>query len=148
MAQPHLADPGFEFRHSTDVQLRFGDIDMFGHVNNNVYLQLFDIAKYDYFRRVMGPEFDIRALSMVVVNINCDFLAPAFLDERLHVLTACASVGDKSLRLLQRVINADTGQIKCQATTVMATFDPATMTSGPVDPAARAALRAYEQRGL
>ena len=148
MPQPHLADPGFDFRHTTDVQLRFGDIDLFGHVNNNVYLQLFDIAKYDYFRQVMGPDFDIRTLAMVVVNINCDFLAPAFLDEHLRVLTACASVGVKSLRLLQRVVNSDTGQVKCQATTVMATFDPATMSSAPIDGSARAALAAYERREL
>lgn len=148
MAQQHLTEPDFEFHHSTDVQLRFGDIDLFGHVNNNVYLQLFDIAKYDYFRQVMGADFDIRALAMVVVNINCDFLAPAFLDEPLRVLTACAAIGEKSVRLLQRVVNTTTGQVKCSATTIMATFDPATKSSSPVAPHARAALVAYEGRDL
>ncbi|MDE6131249.1 MAG: acyl-CoA thioesterase, partial [Muribaculaceae bacterium] len=34
-----------EFRHRLPVQLRFRDIDMFGHVNNNVYLELMDVAK-------------------------------------------------------------------------------------------------------
>lgn len=148
MAQQHLTEPDFEFHHSTDVQLRFGDIDLFGHVNNNVYLQLFDIAKYDYFRQVMGADFDIRALAMVVVNINCDFLAPAFLDEPLRVLTACAAIGEKSVRLLQRVVNTATGQVKCSATTIMVTFDPATKSSSPVAPHARAALVAYEGRDL
>ena len=41
-----------EFIHRTPVQLRFRDIDMFGHVNNNVYLELMDMAKASFYAQI------------------------------------------------------------------------------------------------
>ena len=32
------------FRHHTDVQIRFNDIDILGHVNNTVYFSFYDTA--------------------------------------------------------------------------------------------------------
>lgn len=140
--------PDIEFRHSLPVQLRFNDIDALGHVNNNVYLQLFDLGKYDYFKQVMGDGFDLTSLAMVVVNINCDFMAPSYLDEPLQVSTATEAIGDKSLRLRQIITNSTTGQIKCRATTVMVSFDPATGTSAPIEDASRAKVESFEKRRL
>lgn len=146
MSNNRPAPIAVNFNHSLPAQLRFNDIDALGHVNNNVYLQFFDLGKYDYFKQVMGEDFDIKVLAVVVVNINCDFMAPAFLDEPLEVRTATAAIGDKSVTLVQQIVNADTGQIKCQGTTVMASFDLATGKSAPVNDKARAALCAFENR--
>lgn len=148
MSQQRVPESPVPFLHIFPVQLRFNDVDMLGHVNNNVYLQLFDAAKYDYFRSVMGEGFDIRRLALVVVNINCDFYEPAYLDESLQVMTATERIGDKSLTLLQRIVNADNGHVKCQARTVMAAFDPHTLTSASVDADSRARVAAYEKRAF
>lgn len=118
-----------EHRHKYDVQVRFNDIDMFGHINNTVYLEFFDLAKLRYFEAVFGTELWHTGLMLVVVNINCDFHHPAFVDSRLYVATAVEHIGDKSLRLRQQVIDRDSGQVKCAATTIMATFDPKTQKS-------------------
>lgn len=111
----------FGFRHRQPVQLRFIDIDPLGHVNNAVYFQLMDLAKYKYFSALGGVlDGDI---TVVVVNVNCDFYSPAYLDEPLEVLTAVESIGDKSLRLEQRVVDPASGDVKCVCRTVMAGFD-------------------------
>ena len=36
------------FRHKTKIELRFADIDAFGHVNNAVYLTLFEEARWEF----------------------------------------------------------------------------------------------------
>ena len=36
------------------AQLRFSDVDRFGHVNNSVYFSLFDMCKPRYFHDVVG----------------------------------------------------------------------------------------------
>lgn len=34
-----------EFHHSLPIQLRFNDVDKFGHVNNTVYFSFYDLGK-------------------------------------------------------------------------------------------------------
>lgn len=136
------------FRHSTPCQLRFNDIDALGHVNNNVYLQFFDLGKYMYFTEVMGDSFDMEHLAVVVVNINCDFFQPAVMGEALCVRTAVSAVGDKSLTLIQQVYDRNSAAVKCQCATIMATFDRETHRSTPVDSGARAAISRYENRSF
>ena len=45
------------FRHTCDVQMRFNDLDLFGHINNTVYLQYMDLGKEQYISRVIGEIF-------------------------------------------------------------------------------------------
>ena len=33
------------FRHVLPIQIRFNDVDKFGHVNNTVYFQFYDTAR-------------------------------------------------------------------------------------------------------
>ena len=40
------------FRHVLPIQIRFNDVDKFGHVNNTVYFQFYDTAKTDYIATV------------------------------------------------------------------------------------------------
>ena len=43
-----------KFNHSMPAQIRFSDVDQFGHVNNSVYFSLYDLAKTTYFQDVLG----------------------------------------------------------------------------------------------
>lgn len=146
MAEIRIPQPEFPFRHKLSVQLRFNDADIFGHVNNTVYFQFFDLAKLDYFRQIAGGKLDENEIAMVVANVNCDFLAPAFLDENLEVLTQYTRLGEKSLHLEQHLVNSRSGEIKSICRTVMVGFDARTNTAIPIADHWRQALTAYEQR--
>ena len=76
------------FRHRIPVQLRFNDIDMFGHVNNAMYLQYFDMGKLTFFKQYMDSGFEHEPTVPVVANINVDFHQPTLIDERISVETA------------------------------------------------------------
>lgn len=135
------------FRHHTPVQLRFLDIDPLGHVNNSIFFQLMDLAKVEYFT-AMGAVFDGKTESLVIVNVNCNFYSPAYLKERIEVLTAVDHIGEKSLRLEQRVVNADNGDVKCICHTVMAGFDPVRVVSVPISDDWHRKISAYEGREM
>ena len=65
------------FKHSMPVQIRFSDVDQFGHVNNSVYFSLYDLAKTNYMTEVIDePKLDM--MVVVVANINANFLVPIF----------------------------------------------------------------------
>ena len=76
----------FQFKHEIPVQIRFSDVDQYGHMNNSVYFSLYDLAKTSYFRDVFGAE-ECNKFSVVVVNINADFLAPVFFSDELVIET-------------------------------------------------------------
>lgn len=136
------------FRHAVPVQLRFNDIDMLGHLNNAVYMTLFDLGKARYFLDVMPEAVNLEHINIVVVNINCNFYAPAYITEQLAVLTQVTSVSTHSLVMEQRVVNVDTGEVKCTARVVMAGFDPDTATGRPIDEEWTDALCRYEGHDL
>ena len=125
---PKVPAPAVPFHHCLDLQQRFNDIDMFGHVNNAVYMQMFDLGKVHYFNAVMGGEIDWHKATVVVVNINATFFSPAYFGEPLAVLTAVSRISTHSFILEQRIVNPDNGDVKCTARTVMAGFDPSTAT--------------------
>lgn len=142
--KPVVAEPEHPFRHTMEAQIRFNDIDVLGHVNNSIYLQLADLAKMKYFMAVLGDRFDPRQVGLVIANINCDFVAPAYIEENLQMLTRTLSISHKSLIIEQRLINRDTAEVKCVARTVMVSYDPVARRSTPVSDMARHAIEAYE----
>ena len=62
-----------KFRHTMPVQIRFSDVDQFGHMNNSVYFSLYDLAKTTYIKDVLGSA-DWSKLAIVVANIQCKLL--------------------------------------------------------------------------
>lgn len=112
------------------VQIRFNDVDQYGHMNNSSYFSIYDLAKTSYMREVFGGD-DWDGLGIVVANINADFLAPVFFSDELYIETKVVHVGHKSFTLLQRAVNKASGVLKCQCRTVMVGYDVAT--KEPVD---------------
>ena len=45
------------FKRSLPIQLRFNDVDGFGHINNNAYFAYYDLGKEDYLMNITDREF-------------------------------------------------------------------------------------------
>ncbi len=133
-----------EFRHHQPVQIRFNDIDMLGHLNNSVYIQFMDLGKANYFGQFLGNRLDHDNLAIVVANINCDFLAPSHFEDKLEVLSAVVSISERSLQLEQRVVDTDSGEVKCRAIVTMVSIDPKTGHSADITPEWRRRISDYE----
>lgn len=133
------------YRHTLPVQIRFNDIDMFGHLNNNVYLQFFDQGKYAYFRQFMDGTFGSEPTAPVVANINVDFHRPAHIDDKLIVSTAVTEIGESSIIMHQKITDAQ-GNTNCTARVVMVNIDTRTGQPTPVSHAWRKCLSEFESR--
>ena len=113
-----------KFRHTLPVQIRFSDVDQYGHMNNSSYFSLYDLAKTSYMRDVFGDK-DWKHIGIVVANIIADFLAPVFFSDDLVIHTSVIHLGHKSFTLLQRAVNKASGVLKCQCRTIMVGYDVA-----------------------
>lgn len=136
-----------KFRHTLPIQLRFNDVDKFGHVNNTVYFCYYDLGKTEYFASVC-PHVKWDEVGIVVVHIDADFMSQIYGSDHIAVQTAITEIGTKSFHLLQRVINTENGEVKCVCRSIMVTFDLLKHESMPLKEEWVEAICAYEGRDL
>ena len=141
----HAIESPYPFKRTTQVQLRFNDVDALGHVNNSVYFQFFDLAKTEYFKGLkVQADIDWRRPTVIIANVNCSFLKTTLFNEPVEVLTQCMRLGNKSLTLLQHMVNRDTRELNATCATVMVNLDPETNLPAPLPEVWRDAIVAYE----
>ncbi len=145
---PFYIEPEAPFKHTLDVQIRFNDIDSLGHVNNAVYMEFFDLGKARYFTAANNGPVDWRTANIVVANVNCNYLAPIYFNEQIAVQTQTTYVHDRSVKLLQQLINKDTGEVKCQCEVIMVGFDVKQGISAPISSEWKERLSTFEGRNL
>lgn len=129
------------------AQIRFSDVDQFGHMNNSVYFSLYDLAKTTYFKDVFGmAEWGEQVV--VVANINANFFQPVFFSDEMEIATAAVHLGNKSFTLLQRAVAKNTGEVKCECRTVLVMYDLYTKEPMPIPQAYKDAICRYEGKTI
>lgn len=135
------------FKHVLPVQIRFNDVDQYGHMNNSSYFSLYDLAKTSYLRDVFGQK-EWNRIGIVVANINADFLAPVFFSDELVIETSVVHLGHKSFTLLHRAVDKVSGIRKCQCRTVMVGYSIATKEPVELPLEFKQAICNYEGKSL
>ena len=131
------------FHHVMPAQLRWSDVDQFGHVNNSVYFQLFDMCKTKYVLEVVGQDA-LKQTAIVVASIKADFLAPIFYPDEIVIQSKITHMGNKSFVIRQRAVNIRTKEVKCEGYTTMVTYDMDRNCSIPIPAEFRAKVEAFE----
>jgi acyl-CoA thioester hydrolase len=116
-----------QLQHSrTDIQVRFSDLDLLGHVSNSYYAQYFDLARVTFFRQI-AKLIKNPVPSYVVASVKMDMLREIRFDDRVVVDTWCSQVGTKSMTI-EHVIYAN-GEKATTCQTVLVGFDRDTRSS-------------------
>lgn len=132
------------FKHSIPVQIRFNDIDIAGHVYNGIYQEYFDMARLDYFKRVLEEKLDWNKTGLVIVSIQTDFSAPVFLDDKIEIQSRVCVLGEKSLQMQQQVIKNGESEPVANGKTVLVCFDMKKKKSVPIPKEWRKKLIEFE----
>ncbi|MDR0973398.1 MAG: acyl-CoA thioesterase [Prevotellaceae bacterium] len=133
------------YNHSIPIQIRFNDVDKFGHVNNSVYFTYCDLGKSEYFAAV-SPDMDLEQVAVVMVHIEADFLSQIILASQVSVQTAVTRLGNKSMNMEQRVINEVTGEVKFVCRSTLVAFDLHARASIEIPATWRDAISRFEHR--
>lgn len=136
-----------KFHHTLPIQLRFNDVDKFGHVNNTVYFTYYDLGKTEYFATAY-PNLNWDKEGAVVVHIEVDFLTQILAGEPIAVETAVVEIGTKSMTLVQRVVDTRTGEVKCLCKSIMVAFDMEKHDSKEIPEEWKEAICAFERRDV
>lgn len=94
----HTPEEEPNFYHRLPVQIRFNDVDRYGHVNNNAYFAYYDLGKQEYLYKVLKADYRSEETVPVIANINADFFIPIITATTLWWKRACRTSAKKVLR--------------------------------------------------
>jgi acyl-CoA thioester hydrolase len=138
-----------DYRHRTPVQVRFRDIDAFGHVNNAVVSSYVEQARITYLRDVLGlnPVGPTDRMPLILAMIRVDYLSPIFLEDRIDVGSRVDWVGRTSMGMSHHLAE-EGGRDLARSSSVLVAYDYEQARPMPVPDHWRAALQAHEGRSL
>lgn len=91
------------FRHRASLQVRFRDIDAFGHVNNAVFFSYVELARIRYLLDVLQPETTFDKLPLILARVELDFRSPIQFGDEVAVETRVDSIGRASFQMTHRM---------------------------------------------
>lgn len=107
----------------TDVQLRFQDMDMLGHMNNGQYTHVFDIGKLDFLQRVLDIDWRQNGDGVVNVTTTNTYYIQVKFGDTVEIQTTAEKIGGKSFTLLHKMIDKKTGEVKADSRVVLVAFN-------------------------
>ena len=120
------------------VELRWRDMDAYGHVNNAVYLNYLEEARDAWVQEVLGKVTD--TWDFVLARVAIDFKQELRQEDGV-VLVRCEldSFGRSSVRTKEEIVKQD-GTVSAVAESVIVAKDPQSGLSRPLNDAEREAL--------
>ncbi len=118
---------GFPFVHRE--QVRYRDLDAFGHVNNAVYLTYLEEAR-NAFLVHLGLVREIADITMILARTEIDFRAPLGLGDEVEIGVRPSRLGNKSFELEYELCSD--GRVVAEAKAVIVTYDYAANAPMPV----------------
>jgi acyl-CoA thioester hydrolase len=113
----------FRFYHPMEV--RYGDLDPQGHLNNSRHLTYFEQARVAYMIELglFTKDQSFMELGVIVADVHITYLEPVFFGQNIRVGVHVAKLGTKSMTWEQNMIDADTGQELAKGEVVIVTYD-------------------------
>lgn len=136
--------PRFRFYHP--IEIRYGDLDPQGHVNNTRYLTYFEQARIAYIRNLelwTSPSF--MDFGVILADAQITYKAPLFFGTDILVDARVTRLGNKSLTMEYIVEEACSGREYAAGATVLVTYDYRTQETIPIPARWRQVIAAFEK---
>lgn len=89
---------------AVEVEVAWGDMDSFSHVNNTVYLRWFETARIEYFERTgMLDAMRERRVGPILARATVDYRIPLEWPDRVTVRTTVTRIGRTSFVMAYEV---------------------------------------------
>lgn len=134
-------DPAFRFVRRMDV--RFRDVDIFGHVNHVVYLTYVEQVRTEYFYQLLGIQLPSgNPTAFVIATINCEYRLPLGWGQPVDVGWRFTRLGRSSADYFYEIRRG--AEIASTGHGVMVNADPVAGKSAPIPERWRSILAQFE----
>jgi acyl-CoA thioester hydrolase len=139
----HYQRPGFRF--FTPSPTRWGDCDMFGHVNNVQFVRYYESGRLDYFHRLLDitGETDLH-YSLIIADIHVTFLRQIHHPCALEVGSRISRLGNSSFDFEAALFVPGDDEPSSTAKAACVWFNYRDNHSAPIPPAEREIIQQFE----
>jgi acyl-CoA thioester hydrolase len=123
------------FRFYHPIEVRYGDLDPQGHVNNAKYLTYLEQARIAYIKHLgLWPGGSFLNIGIILADAHLVFRSPILFGQPLRVGVCVSRLGNKSLTMEYRLEDSDSGsdQSLADGTTILVTYDYHTSQTIPI----------------
>lgn len=125
---PRMRD---RYRYFRQIDLRWNDVDRYGHVNNAIFFELFDTTVNAWLAEA-GLFQDDRDPMCVVVQHACDYFMEVKPSDKIEVALAIEKIGASSLTYISALFRVGEEQPTAQGTYVHVAVDRTTRRPTPI----------------
>lgn len=104
-----------------NIQIRFADCDLMGHVNNGIYLSYFETARMHYFAHLLGLKWDWNTHGVILRKNELEYFQPLFLHDSPRIEIFLQHISEKSFTLAYELRSNDV--LKTTGKSVLVCFD-------------------------
>ena len=113
----------FHFYHP--IEVRYGNLDPQGHVNNAKHLTYFEQARVQYMIELglFTKDRSFMELGVIVADVHITYLEPIYFGQNVKVGVHTSKMGTKSMTWEQNIVDADTGRELAKGEVVVVSYD-------------------------
>ncbi|HSJ87487.1 MAG TPA: thioesterase family protein [Anaerolineales bacterium] len=114
-----------EYHFYHPIEVRYGDLDPQGHLNNANFLTYFEQARIQYWIQMgfFTKDQSFMEIGVIVADVHLTYLAPVYFGQNIKVGVRVAKLGNKSMTWEQNIVDADTGKELAKGELVIVAYD-------------------------
>ena len=114
-----------DFRFYHPVEVRYGDLDPQGHVNNAKHLTYFEQARIAYLIELglFTKDQSFMEIGVIIADLHVTYLEPVYFGQNIKVGVRVTRLGNKSMTWEQNIVDAETGRALANGELVVVTYD-------------------------
>lgn len=114
-----------DFRFYHPIEVRYGDLDPQGHVNNAKHLTYFEQARVAYMIELglFTRDQSFMEIGVILADVHITYFEPVYFGQKLKVGVHAAKLGNKSMTWEQNIVDADTGRELAKGEVIIVSYD-------------------------
>jgi acyl-CoA thioester hydrolase len=135
-----------DFRFYHPIEVRYGDLDPQGHVNNAKHLTYFEQARVAYMIELglFTRDQSFMEIGVILADVHITYLEPIYFGQKIKVGVHTARLGNKSMTWEQNVVDSDSGRELAKGEVVIVAYDYKQETTIPIPQKWRDTFIEYE----
>jgi acyl-CoA thioester hydrolase len=107
------------------IEVRYGDLDPQGHVNNAKHLTYFEQARIQYMIELglFTKDQSFMEIGVILADVHITYFEPIYFGQNIKVGVHASKIGNRSMTWQQNIVAADTGKELAKGEVVMVTYD-------------------------
>jgi len=135
----------FHFYHP--IEVRYGDLDPQGHVNNAKHLTFFEQARIAYFIQlgIFTKDQSFMEIGVILADVHLTYLEPIYYGQNIKVGVHVSRLGNKSMTWEQNIADGETGRELAKGEVIVVAYDYHSEKTVPIPHAWREKISTFER---